>query len=30
LWSVREFPGYLRSEHPVADKMREWLNEDEA
>jgi len=30
LWSVREFAGYLRSEHPVADKMREWLNEDEA
>lgn len=30
LWPVREFPGYLRSEHPVADTMREWLNEDEA
>lgn len=30
LWPVREFPGYLRTEHPVADKMREWLDEVEA
>ncbi|MFA5371154.1 MAG: aminodeoxychorismate lyase [Sideroxydans sp.] len=30
LWSIREFPGYLRTEHPFATRIRNWLDEDEA
>lgn len=29
LWSIREFPGYLRTEHPVATRIRNWLDKDE-
>lgn len=30
LWSIREFPGYLCTEHPVAAQIRNWLDKDEA
>lgn len=30
LWSIREFPGYLRTEHPVAGRIRNWLDKDDA
>lgn len=29
LWPIREFPGYCRTEYPMAGQIRQWLDQDE-